>query len=216
MMTFLIMCSKTIDRKLPLGCFQTNSTNKTLLVLSLAVSRVLGLISRHCVCGILHHMKMFRVLHILDSLLVSFPSCVMGFVSHGGFTVQCMITLAVLDAQMNLTLSHNTCVPAKLSTMALRHWTSWTHFSMPIIDTALTLQTLNFGDCMTGRVRLMTAITPANTHATKQFVLLCLSWRPARSLPNVRSKTSEQWIVAPPDGPRSVVRRIWEWSTDTG
>ena len=98
-MTFLIMCSKTIDRKLPLGCFQTNSINKTLLVLSLAVSRVLGLISRHCVAGILHHMKMFRVHHILDSLLVSFASYVMGFVSHGGFTVQCMITLAVLDAR---------------------------------------------------------------------------------------------------------------------
>ena len=32
----------------------------------------------------------------------------MGFVQHGDFTLRSIITLAVLDAQMNLTLSHIT------------------------------------------------------------------------------------------------------------
>ena len=44
-----------------------------------------------------------------------------------------------------------------------------------MINTALILQTVgNFGDCLTGRVRFMTAITAAYASTrTKQFVLRC-------------------------------------------
>ena len=68
-------------------------------------SRVSGPISRHRVADILPHMKMFRVLPVLDCLLVLFASYVMGFVLHGDFTLLNLITPVELDAQMNLTLS---------------------------------------------------------------------------------------------------------------
>ena len=66
--------------------------------LSSRASRVLGPISRHRVVDTLHYMK----------LLVSFESYVIGCALHRDFTLKSMITPAVLDAQMNLTLFHTT------------------------------------------------------------------------------------------------------------
>ena len=43
-------------------------------------------------------MNLCRVLPVLDCLLASFASHVMGFVLHGDFTLQNLITLAVLES----------------------------------------------------------------------------------------------------------------------
>ena len=95
----------------------------------------------------------------------------MGCVLNGDFTLQRTITLGVLDAQMNLTLSLITMsVPGCITSffhsgdmlrychqgtacytpgcscgafnMVLWFWASLTHLSMPITSTALILQTL--------------------------------------------------------------------------
>ena len=57
-MTHLMKYRKTTNRKLPLGCFWTNSINKTLLGLSSRASRASGPISRHRDADILLHMKL--------------------------------------------------------------------------------------------------------------------------------------------------------------
>ena len=53
---------------------------------------------------------------------------------------------------------------------------------MPIITTAEKLRILeNFGDCMKGRIRFMTAITPAYAHA---YQVTCLT----RHIPDVQNQ----------------------------
>ena len=127
--------------------------------LACRASRFLGPISRHRVADILPRMKIVsRACPVLDCLLASFASYVMGCVLNGDFTLQRTITLAVLDAQMNLTLSLITMrVPGCITSffhsgdigcscgafnMVLWFLASLTHLSMPIISTALILQTL--------------------------------------------------------------------------
>ena len=73
--------------------------------LACRASKVLGPISRHRVADILPHMKnVSRALALVCSLAF-FASSVMGSVLHKDLTLTNMITPAVLDAQMNLTLS---------------------------------------------------------------------------------------------------------------
>ena len=118
----------------------------------------------------------------------------MGFVLHKDFTLTNMITLAVLDAQMNLTLSLiamnvTGCTTSLfLSGDMLRYCHKEILFLRDLI-TRVFMRTLQygivvlgfldafvyvhhkhrldsasagkFGDCMKGRIRLMTAITPA-------------------------------------------------------
>ena len=85
---------KTDNRKLPLGYFWTHSINKTLLGLALRVA------------DILHHMKLVSRASrpgLLDGFLRILCNglCTCTEISQ----LQSMITPAVLDAQMNLTLS---------------------------------------------------------------------------------------------------------------
>ena len=69
-------------------------------------SRVSGPISRHRVADILApHETCFACFSSWVARWLSFASSVMGSVLHGYFTQQSMITPAVLNAQMNLTLS---------------------------------------------------------------------------------------------------------------
>ena len=70
--------------------------------LSSRASRVLGPISRFRVADILPHMKLVS--------RASRPGLLVGFlrILHRDFTLKSMIIRAVLDAQMNLTLSHTT------------------------------------------------------------------------------------------------------------
>ena len=121
----------------------------------------------------------------------------MGCVLHGDFTLQRTITRAVLDALMNLTLSHYNECP-RLLNIFLSFW--WNALILPPRNCLLHdlisrvfLRSLqygivvlgfldafvyahhkhrldsanagNFGDCLTRRVRFMTAITPAFAHA---------------------------------------------------
>ena len=65
-------------------------------------SRALGPISRYRVADILHHMKIVSRASLLDCLLVSFASHVMGCARHIDFTLKNMIILAVPDS-----LSHH-------------------------------------------------------------------------------------------------------------
>ena len=73
--------------------------------LACCASRVLGPISRHRVADILLHMKIVSHASRPGCLLVSFASCVLDCALHGDFALQRMITPAVLDVQMSLTLS---------------------------------------------------------------------------------------------------------------
>ena len=56
--------------------------------------------------------------------------------------------------------------------MVLWFWASLAPLSMHTINTALILQTLGTCDCLTGRVRFMTAITFAYAHA---YQTICLA-----------------------------------------
>ena len=76
--------------------------------LSSRVSRALGAISRHRAADILHRRKNVSRASRLGYSLVSYASYVMGSALHRDLTLKNMITPAVLDAQMNLTLSHIT------------------------------------------------------------------------------------------------------------
>ena len=74
--------------------------------LSSRVSGALGPIGRHRVADILHRRKIVSRASRPGYSLVSYASYVMGSALHRDFTLKNMITPAVLDAQMNLTLSH--------------------------------------------------------------------------------------------------------------
>ena len=71
-------------------------------------SRVLGLLSRHRVADVLHQMKIVSRASRPGLLFFFYASHVSGSGQHRDFTLKNMITPAVLDAQMNLTLSHTT------------------------------------------------------------------------------------------------------------
>ena len=135
----------------------------------------------------------------------------MGSVLHKDFTLTNMITLAVLDAQMNLTLSLITMNVTGCTIFFLSFWRHATilpqrnHFLHDLI-TRVFMRSLqygivvlgfldafvyahhkhrpdsensgNFGDCMKGRIRFMTAITEAYAHA---YQATCL----ARHMPAV-------------------------------
>ena len=78
-------------------------------------SRVLGPINRHRVADILTHMLL-----ALGHSLTSFASSVVGSVLHRDFTLKNMIRPAMLDAQMNLTLSLITIsVPSCTTSLSL-------------------------------------------------------------------------------------------------
>ena len=89
--------------------------------LACRASRFVGPISRHRVADMLPRMKrVSRACPVLDCLLASFASYVMGCVLNGDFTLQRTITLAVLDAQMNLIPSHITMrVPGCITSFIL-------------------------------------------------------------------------------------------------
>ena len=223
-MTHLMMCRKTMNRKLPLGYFWINSTNKTLLVLSRAVPRKsLGPISRHRVADILPHMRIVS--------RASRPGLLAGFLRilcSGLCTAQRFHTAehdhtcrhGCPDEPDSLT-HYNEC--PRLYNIFVSFWRHATmspqrnHFLHDLI-TCVFMRSLqygivvlgfldafvyahhkhrldsensgNFGDCVKGRVRLMTAITPAYAHAYKQFVLRC-TLLASRATPSVFPNPSQ-------------------------
>ena len=102
----------------------------------------------------------------------------MGCALHRDFTLRRTITLAVLDAWMNLTPSLITMnVPDYTTSFFLeaRHGGATKElpvtrldllgvFAKPFIWHCGLANAGNFGGCMSGRVRFMNAITPAYTH----------------------------------------------------
>ena len=189
-MTHLTKSHKTNSKKLPLACFWANFINKTLLGFHLVVHReswdrsVVIVLLTSCTTW-----KLFCVLLVLGYSLVSFASYAMGSALHRDFTLKNMITHAVLDAQMNLTLSHTTfwflsgdmlrychkeiiffttwslVSSYKAFNMELRYWASLMLLSLPIISIAKIQRHVNFSDCMKGRIRCVTAITVACSQA---------------------------------------------------
>ena len=148
----------------------------------------------------------------------------MDCVLHGEFTLQRTTTHAVLDALMNLTLSLTTVnVPGFLTSFFLsgpqrdhlfHHLISRVSFQslqyvivvMGFLDAFVyahhkhrhdSANAGNFGDCLTGRVRFMTAITPAFAHA---YQTICFAMHllgvPHRSFrlpkPKIQISTSSQ------------------------
>ena len=171
-------------------------------------------------------MKSVLVFFALGYSLYSFAPSVMGFVLHKDFTLTNMTTPAVLDAQMNLTLSLITQnVPGCTTSLVLsgdmlqychkevlflrdlitRVFMRSIQYGIVVLGFLVFAHSGNFGDCMKGRVRFMTAITPAFAHA---YQATCLAMHlpvvPHRSfklpkpksryayLPNARSITSEK------------------------
>ena len=108
-----LMKSRRIkSRKLQLDFLLTNSMKKTLLrLISLRASKVFGPISRYRVADILLHMKLVTRASRPGSTVGSF---VTGFAQLKDFVLKNLTTRVVLDAQMNLTLSHiTTSVPSR-------------------------------------------------------------------------------------------------------
>ena len=226
-------------KKLPLGCFLTNSINKTLLDLSLAVPRKsYDPISRHRVADILLHMK--------NVSRASRPGLLVGFLRvlcTGLCTAKRFHTdehghtcrIGCPDEPDSFT-GYNEC--PRLYSIFISFWRHATilprrnHILHDLISRVFMrslqygivvlgfldafvyahhkhrLDSLNsgkFGDCMKGRVRLTTAITPACAHA---YQATCLAqhftgvphhtFRPPKPmskypyLPNDRSITRER------------------------
>ena len=206
-MANLVKFRRIKSRRLLLDCFLTNHMNKALLCLfpfeALKSWDRSVVIELRTSCP---HETCFRVLLVLDSLLVSFASLVPRYAQLRDFILKSMIIRVVLDAQMNLTLSHiTTSVPGCMYDIFTSFWGHTTvlppqrnHLLHDLI-TRVFLRSLqcwivlmgfidafvyahhqhrgglgnsgNFGDHMKGRIRFMTAITPAYTHACQTTCL---------------------------------------------
>ena len=198
-MTHLMMCRKTKNRNLPLGCSWANFINKTLLDFFPVAPReswdrsVVIVLLTSCTT-----IKLFRVLLVLGYSLDSFASYEMGSALHRGFHTDehdhtCRIGCP--DEPDSLT-HYNEC--SRLYNIFLSFWRHATilprrnHMLHDLI-TRVFLQSLqygivvlgfldafvcahhqhrqdfenpgNFGDCMKGRIRFVTAITPTYAHA---------------------------------------------------
>ena len=257
--TLLTKLHETKSRKLPPVCFWTRCVHKTLLVLLLAVPRESWTDQSSSCCW--HHASHEKSLMCFSPWVTRwFPSHSMGCVLHGDFTLLRTFTPSVLDALMNLTLSHYNECP-RLYNIFLSFWRHGTilpprNCSLHDLISRVFLRSLqygivvldfldalvnahhkhrldsasagSFGDCLRGRVRFMTAITPAYAHA---YQTLCLAMHspcvPRRTfrlpkpksrypfLPNVRSITREVgneyhgWAICAEGGTRVVNGEIF-------
>ena len=143
--------------------------------ISLRASKVLGP-NRRRVAEILRHLKLLSRAS-LGSLLVFCASFAMGYARLKDFTLRVMNKCVGLDVRMNPAL---TALPRRnhlqhdLFTQVFLRSLQYGIVVMGFIDAFVDAHHQhrrdienpgNFGDCMKGRIRFMTAITPAYAHA---------------------------------------------------
>ena len=215
----------TTSRRLPLGCFWTNFINKTFRGLFLVVPREPW--DGSVVIVLLRSFFTWNLFR-LPGLLVGFLRILCGgLCAAQRFHTENMITQAVFDAQMNLTLPHITMSLPGCTTFLFffcRHATilpQRSHLQHDLV-TRLFLQSLqygivvlvfldafvyahhqhrqglqnpgNFGNCMKGRIRLMSAIIPTYATHILQLVLPD-TYLQSHSLPDIRIFQVASWRI---------------------